>query len=77
MANYDVIIIGSGLAGLTAGLYAVGDIHQDSASQALISAGDGATAALAAPIPQRSIAPRNDFLMLPSKPGPVFSMFFP
>jgi thioredoxin reductase (NADPH) len=31
-----------------AGLYAVGDIRQDSASQAITSAGDGATAAIAA-----------------------------
>ena len=30
------------------GLYAVGDIRQDSASQAITSAGDGATAAIAA-----------------------------
>jgi thioredoxin reductase (NADPH) len=30
------------------GLYAVGDIRQDSASQAIASAGDGATAAIAA-----------------------------
>ena len=31
-----------------AGLYAAGDIRQDSASQAITSAGDGATAAIAA-----------------------------
>jgi thioredoxin reductase (NADPH) len=31
-----------------AGLYAVGDIREDSARQAIASAGDGATAALAA-----------------------------
>ncbi|MGH7872828.1 MAG: NAD(P)/FAD-dependent oxidoreductase, partial [Candidatus Binatia bacterium] len=31
-----------------AGLYAVGDIRQDSAAQAITSAGDGATAAIAA-----------------------------
>ena len=31
-----------------AGLYAVGDIRQDSARQAITSAGDGATAAIAA-----------------------------
>jgi thioredoxin reductase (NADPH) len=30
------------------GLYAVGDIRQDSAAQAITSAGDGATAAIAA-----------------------------
>ena len=30
------------------GLYAAGDIRQDSASQAIASAGDGATAAIAA-----------------------------
>jgi thioredoxin reductase (NADPH) len=30
------------------GLYAAGDIRQDSASQAITSAGDGATAAIAA-----------------------------
>jgi thioredoxin reductase (NADPH) len=30
------------------GLYAVGDIRQDSARQAIASAGDGATAAIAA-----------------------------
>jgi thioredoxin reductase (NADPH) len=30
------------------GLYAVGDIRQDSAAQAIASAGDGATAAIAA-----------------------------
>ena len=30
------------------GLYAVGDIRQDSAAQAIKSAGDGATAAIAA-----------------------------
>jgi thioredoxin reductase (NADPH) len=31
-----------------AGLYAAGDIRQDSAAQAITSAGDGATAAIAA-----------------------------
>ena len=31
-----------------AGLYAVGDIRQDSARQAIAAAGDGATAAIAA-----------------------------
>jgi thioredoxin reductase (NADPH) len=31
-----------------AGLYAVGDIRQDSARQAITAAGDGATAAVAA-----------------------------
>jgi thioredoxin reductase (NADPH) len=30
------------------GLYAAGDIRQDSAAQAIICAGDGATAAIAA-----------------------------
>ena len=30
------------------GLYAAGDIRQDSAAQAITSAGDGATAAIAA-----------------------------
>jgi alkyl hydroperoxide reductase subunit AhpF len=51
MANrefYDVIIIGGGPAGLSAGIYAIGDLREKYGRQIVLSAADGCTAVLAA-----------------------------
>ena len=76
IGDYDVVVVGAGLAGLTPntgflkgvmhvddaghvptdiwmrtelpGVFAAGDIRQNSAAQAITSAGDGAVAAIAA-----------------------------